>query len=196
MEFDRQEIATNSDTDVVAQKRQDMMDNKTETDDGEKIHRNDLEKREGVKTEIKEDISFEEPEVVDNILQFVKIEIDDEDSEFENKKLSEVLHKSKSLKRVKEKNELCEFCNKSFAYKCDLIRHRRVHTGEKPFKCEECDNSFKYKRSLESHVVLFHTGKGKLHQCDICLKPFGMKQHMVKHRKIHFRKGTEPILIL
>jgi len=146
-----------------------------------------------VKTETtNENISGGEPEVVSNIFQFVKIEIDDEDSEFQSKKLSEVLKKSKGLKKVKEKNELCEFCNKSFAYKCDLIRHRRIHTGEKPFKCDECDNSFKYKRSLESHMVLFHTGKGKLHQCDICQKPFGMKQHMVKHRKIHFRKEKEP----
>ncbi|KAI8642445.1 hypothetical protein BD408DRAFT_309375, partial [Parasitella parasitica] len=36
----------------------------------------------------------------------------------------------------------CNFCNRSFARKYDAARHKRIHTGSKPYSCPCCKKSF------------------------------------------------------
>ncbi|KFW62843.1 Zinc finger protein 777, partial [Pygoscelis adeliae] len=46
----------------------------------------------------------------------------------------------------------CTDCGKSFGRHADLLRHRRTHTGERPYKCTECDKSFMEKPRLTNHL--------------------------------------------
>ncbi|KAJ8908827.1 hypothetical protein NDN08_005531 [Rhodosorus marinus] len=48
----------------------------------------------------------------------------------------------------------CDKCPKKFERLSNLKAHRRMHTGETPYKCDvpDCAKSFKWKSSLSSHM--------------------------------------------
>lgn len=48
----------------------------------------------------------------------------------------------------------CEYCGKVFAGQALLERHRRVHTGEKPFVCGVCGKGFAQKGNLQVHTLI------------------------------------------
>ncbi|KRF98294.1 uncharacterized protein Dwil_GK28118 [Drosophila willistoni] len=53
---------------------------------------------------------------------------------------------------------VCEFCAKEFSKTYDLIRHRRIHTKEKPYACteNECFKLFSTKAKLREHQKALH----------------------------------------
>ena len=55
------------------------------------------------------------------------------------------------------KQHVCETCGKKFKFQSILIRHKRIHSGEKPYSCNECDESFAQKSYLKAHQ-LTHSG--------------------------------------
>ena len=52
------------------------------------------------------------------------------------------------------KNVSCDVCKKTFKTKTYLKVHKRIHSGETPYKCEVCDKSFHQKGSLKTHMLI------------------------------------------
>lgn len=50
----------------------------------------------------------------------------------------------------------CQTCHKSFAYRKDLEKHERTHTGERPYTCHYCPFRFADRSSLVKHRRRHH----------------------------------------
>ncbi|XP_037364290.1 zinc finger protein 236 isoform X2 [Talpa occidentalis] len=106
----------------------------------------------------------------------------------EKDRISELRDRQAELEAEPRFANCCSYCPKSFKKPSDLVRHVRIHTGEKPYRCDECGKSFTVKSTLDCHVKT-HTGQ-KLFSCHVCSNAFSTKGSLKVHMRLH--TGAKP----
>ena len=79
----------------------------------------------------------------------------------------------------------CPDCGKALKGRGNLKAHRRIHSGEKPYKCDVCHEMFRVKSTLRHHRSI-HSGV-KPHVCCVCEACFSHKYNLARHvRSQHY----------
>ena len=78
---------------------------------------------------------------------------------------------------------ICVHCGKQMRDECDIKRHLRTHTNERPHPCSFCPMSFRLKNDRDIHARI-HTGE-KPYMCAICGHRFRSSSSLSSHKKQH-----------
>lgn len=92
------------------------------------------------------------------------------------------LRKHQKNMHLKQKNFICDHCDRAFFLKTRLLNHLRSHFQIKPFRCPQCDWRFTSAGALFSHKKKVHE-KAYTRCCHLCGKEFSCKTLFDTHMR-------------
>lgn len=97
-----------------------------------------------------------------------------------SKKIPSITNNNNYCVGKTQRSLICEFCKKTFTHTGDLNKHRRKHTGEKPYDCSICKRKFSHASNLVRHQRI-HSGE-KPFSCPLkCGRNFTRKDKLSEH---------------
>lgn len=83
-----------------------------------------------------------------------------------------------------KKSHVCDMCPKAYPRLSHLIRHKRSHTGERPFTCHICQETFGRNEQVVLHIKRRHKGENP-YKCIKCNQSFPQSSELMSHKKTH-----------
>lgn len=90
-----------------------------------------------------------------------------------------------SMSSILPGSHVCEICGKNFAFKYQLIVHRRYHNRRKPFICQVCGQAFVSTMELSAHGKSHDDNGNSMFTCNICYHVFANEASLERHMKRH-----------
>lgn len=90
------------------------------------------------------------------------------------RKLSDMQSTSSENETISASEFQCKICQRNFKRRIDLVHHMKMHS-ETRYECEKCGQKFKFKGYFLKHKCII---------CDICDRPFFLKQQLRDHKRL------------
>ncbi|XP_049274720.1 histone-lysine N-methyltransferase PRDM9 [Rhipicephalus sanguineus] len=90
-----------------------------------------------------------------------------------------------------ERPFVCHVCRRGFTQRSALNSHLLVHTAERPYECPDCGQRFTHSSTMEQHQRALHSGNSaRPYVCSQCGKGFTRSYYLSTHLLIH--TGAKP----